>query len=190
MKASFKTILFLLFASSLLGSCTEKCGDPTITPITESDAEWLVYDTPDTIKYTSNTKETVKFVLSNAFTEQIPGEGYSVTDDCIDKQDTQAGRIIQNVSQKWPGMATYVIKRPNNLIVSLVLQGNGSFEIDENNPTYPTLPINGLNYKDVFEIKKDTSSTTKVGDVKQILFNKENGYIKVVYFGGKSIQLQ
>ena len=189
MKASIKTILSLLFASTLFTAC-DKCGEATVTPITESDAEWLVYENQDTIRYTSNTNETVKFILSNAFVENVPAEGYSISDDCIEKLDTQAGRIIQDVKQKWPGMATYILKKPGDLTVSLVLQGNKGINIDENNPTYATKNINGLNYQDVFEIKYDSTSSTKTGELKHLYFNKENGFIEVKYFGGKSLQLQ
>lgn len=186
MKASFKTILCLFFASALLISC-EECGEPTITPITEDDAKWLVYNNQDTIRYTSNTNEQVKFLLSNAFTENVPGEGYSISDDCIEEMNTQAGRIVQDVKQKWPGMATYILKSPNDLRVSLVVQGGPAIEIDENNPTYPTKRINEVNYLNVFEVNKDS---TKVGDLKRIFFNRDSGFIRVEYYGGRTLQLQ
>ena len=184
MKTSVTTLCTLLFGAVLLSSC-DKCGESTITMVTEDDAKWLVYDGKDTIRFVNEANLPVNYVRTRLTSENVPGEGYSLDDKCIDQLDTQVGNIIQDVRSQQPGLATYILRRPNNLTVQLLVEGRGAYEINESTPTYPSLEVDGTVYNNVFEVKKDSTAATSV---KRILFNKEVGFISVELYGGKKLR--
>lgn len=183
MKTPLKALFVCLLSAGFLASC-EQCKAPVVTELNEADTKWLVYNTTDTVRFTDQTNETVKYVLTDAFAERVPGEGYTFADDCIETQDTQAARVIQNVGKKWPGLATYVLRRPEKFQINLIVEGQSSFALQENNPTFPTLEINGQNYQNVYEFKKDSTAS---GSLKRVLFNQNQGYLQVEFYGGKKL---
>ena len=196
MRTTLKASLTLLLGAALFTSC-ETCDTASITPVTDEDKSWLAYTQPlpadgkpDTIRFINDTNAIFKFVRTQLHSAQVPGDGYSYNDKCIDQIDTQASAVIQDVTRKMPGLATYILRKPNDLQVKILVENLGTYEIDEQNPTHPSITIDGEVYQDVFEENVPGNDTDNKGKVKKILFNKEHGFIRVEFYGGKFLQLQ
>ncbi|GAB3203243.1 hypothetical protein ABID22_000958 [Pontibacter aydingkolensis] len=196
MKFTLKTCLALLFGSVLFTSC-ENCKSPSITTFTETDTDWLAYTAdaptdgkPDTIWFTNDAGADIKFTRTQLYANNLPGDGFTFDDKCIDQMNAQAGAIIQDVTRKMPGLATYILKKPNDLQVKLLVEKLGTYEIQEENPTHASLTIDGLTYVDVFEVSIPGNDTDDKGKVKLVYFNKTHGFIRVEFYGGKFLQLQ
>ena len=186
----------LLFGAVLLTSC-ETCETSTITPVTEEDTSWLAYTQPvpaggkpDTIRFTNEANGVTKFIRTQYYTSNVPGEGYSFEDKCIEQLDTQASAVIQDVARKMPGLATYILKKPNELEVKLLVEGLGTYEIQEQTPTHASITIGDNTYLNVFEVNVPGNDTDNPGKVKLVYFNKTQGFIRVEFYGGKFLQLQ
>ncbi len=180
---------------ALLTSC-ENCETPTTAQLTLEDTNWLAYvnpvpsdGKPDTIRFTNEVNATIKFVRTQLHSATVPGDGYSFEDKCIEQMDTQASSVIQDVARKMPGLAVSILRKPADLKVHLLVDGLGVYEIDEQNPTHPSLTVNNKVYANVFEVNVPGNDNDNKGKVKQILFNKTDGFIKVDFYGGKHLQL-
>ncbi|NDK56562.1 hypothetical protein [Pontibacter fetidus] len=188
MKKTVYTIFSVLFGSLFLYSC-ETCDNPTITATTAEDNKWLVYDY---INYYNplfeNEQDSLikSFKFQNFITQNVPGEGSSLTDDCIESLDTQVFAHIADTTKRYPALYTYILKRPDTLEVRVAIENRGDWAIDKENPTYETLEVNGFDYMDVYEINPDS---VKANSVKQILFNKEYGFLKVDFYDGRQLRL-
>jgi hypothetical protein len=163
------------------------CNDCTtsVVQFEESDNEWLVYSQQEELHMVDerDLEQDTVFIFKNSTikSEQVPGEGFGVADACIEQYDTRRASVMQEVSAKkrLPGLSVVALKRPNDLQVSLVVINRGEFPIpDLNTPQYASLPINGVTYQNVFKIVNPDSSSNGVS---RILFNKEYGFLKVVY---------
>lgn len=198
MKITLKTGLALLFGSVILSSC-ENCDTATITPIQEQDIEWLVYDdnymdaVNDTIRYVNKDNKEVKYVRTSVFSNNVPGQGHSFDDKCVEQMDTQAQIIIRDASTsttKMPALATYVLRRPNSFDVKILVDQLGTFDIDEANPTHASLKIGDYTYENVYVVEKTGDETNDKGKLKKLYFNKTFGFIRVEYFGGSTMELK
>lgn len=195
MKTTLKTSLALLFGAAILTSC-ETCENASITPITDEDTSWLSYTKPvpsdgkpDTIRFSNETGAEVKFIRTHLSSSNVPADGYSFDDKCIEKMDTQASAVVQDVTRKMPAMATYILKKPNDLQLKLLVDKLGTYDLDEQNPTHASKEINGITYQNVFEITMNGNDTDDKGKLKKIYFNKAFGFIRVEFYGGKLLQL-
>ncbi|WP_018478556.1 hypothetical protein [Pontibacter roseus] len=181
----FKLAGMFLLATLLFTSCKD-C-DTTVTQVTEDDTKWLVYDRGDTVRFVNENNETVRFTTSVLRADQVPGEGFNVTDNCIEQYDIQAVSIIEDTNKEYPRLATFFLKRPNTFDMALLVEEVGEYEINETQPTYPTATVNNNLYSEVFEVVRTDSSKTT--NLKRILFNKEFGFLSVEYYNGKKLQL-
>ena len=196
MKNKLPLCLALVLGTTILTSC-ENCETPTVTQITTEDTNWLAYvqptpadGKPDTIRFVNEANAPVKYVRTQLQSNQVPGEGYTVTDKCVEKIDIEASAVIQDVKRKMPGLATYILRKPNDLDLKLMVEQLGTFEIDENNPTHPSIELGGLTYHNVFEVSVPGNDTENAGKLKKLFFNKTHGFIRVEFYGGKLLQLQ
>ncbi|WP_242928691.1 hypothetical protein [Pontibacter vulgaris] len=185
MNKILRPVLALAFGSFLLASC-DKC-EPTYTQPTTEDLDWLVYDTKDSIRFVNESNKVFTYLRTNAYTQNIPGAGYSVSDDCIEKMDTQVVNVIQQVKNQQPGLAITILKTPEDLTVNLVVEDRGTYKIDKANPTFATLDLNGFTYNNVFEVKADS---TKATSLKRLLFNKEFGFLSLEMYDGRKLDLK
>jgi hypothetical protein len=176
----------VILSTFLFSSCKEDC-DTTVTQVSEEEAAWLVYSRGDSAHFLNETNQKVSFVNTALLSEQVPGEGFNTSSDCIEQYDVQAFSSIEDPQNKYPGLATYILKRPDNLQVVLVVEERGEFEINEAEPTHATLTINDVAYNNVFEIVKTDS--TKTTNLKRLRFNKEFGFLSAEYYDGKKLQL-
>jgi hypothetical protein len=186
MKNALGSFFLLLSASAVLSSC-EKCGNTVITEPTPEDVEWLVYKPGDTVTFVTETNTRVKYARSGIFAQTIPGEGFTATDECIEKVDVQLRTVMDAVAGTLPSLGTRILNKPEELVVEVNVSNLGVWEINEASPTLDSVAVNGITYRDVHEIKAD--STTADG-AKHILFNKEFGFLKVEFFNGKLLQLE
>lgn len=196
MKIKLKACLALLFGAALLTSC-DTCEKPTVTELTTEDTDWLVYvkpvpanGIPDTVRFVNQANVPVKYVRTQLQSFQVPGEGYSVSDKCVEKIDVEANAVIQDVRGQMPGLATYILRKPNELVVQLLVQQLGVHEIDEKNPTHQSIELGGQTYHQVFEVNVPGNDTDNAGKLKKLYFNKSHGFIRVEFYGGKYLQLQ
>ena len=81
--------------SALLFSSCKDC-DTTVTQVSEEEAKWLVYDRGDSARFVNEKKEIVRFVNTGIRVEQVPGEGFNVSDRCIEHYDVQAASFIED----------------------------------------------------------------------------------------------
>ncbi|MHC2990483.1 hypothetical protein OB13_02385 [Pontibacter sp. HJ8] len=186
MTNSIKLMGAVLLSTFLFSSCQEDC-DTTVTQVSEDEAGWLVYSRGDSAYFINETNQQVNFVNTALLSEQVPGEGFSTTSDCIEQYDVQAFSSIEDPQNKYPGLATYILKKPDTLQVVIVVEERGEFEINEAQPTYATLTINNVAYSNVFEIVKTDS--TKTTNLKRLRFNKQFGFLSAEYYDGKKLQL-
>ncbi|MBC5772919.1 hypothetical protein H8S95_02500 [Pontibacter sp. KCTC 32443] len=186
MKRTYTSIVSLLLGSLFLYSC-ETCENPTITQISEADVAWLAYKENSRVNFENEVGDIAPYKFISAVAQNVPGEGYSLGDDCIEKLDSQASLTIQDTTRKHLNLSTYILRRPDSLTVRLAVQNRGDWPIDKDNPTYPSYDVNGHQYFNVFEVLPDS---TKPNSVKQILFNKEFGFLHVSFYDGKSLTLK
>lgn len=184
MKISLCSFFVLLFATAVLTSC-EKCGDVTITQPTPADAEWLVYRQSDSIRFVNESGDNVVYTRSGIFAQSLPGEGFTATDECIESVNVQIRTVIEDVRSRQPSLSTRILSKPGDLQVEVGVADLGVWEIDEQQPTYESLEVNGRTYSNVHEV---LTNSTQEGGVKRILFNKEFGFLRVEFNGGKILQ--
>lgn len=185
MKKTLTTALMLLAGSTLLFSC-ENCESPTVTEFTEQDYDWLVYERTSRVNFVNEKEETVEYKFGGVVVNNVPGEGYSVSDECIEKLDSQAYLAITDTTNKNLDLFTYMLKRPDEFSVKLSIENRGDWTLDPTSPTHQTYELDGINYTNVYEILPDS---TKPTSVKQILFNKAYGYLYVEFYDGKFLKL-
>ena len=184
MKISLLSFFALLFATAVLTSC-EKCGEVTITKPTAAEAEWLVYKTKDSLRFVTATGDNVVYVRRGIFAQDFPGEGFNATDECIESVDTQIRTVLEDVKNIQPSLSTRIFTKPGDLQVSVGVADQGLWEIQEEDPDYETLEVNGETYNEVHEVVTDN---TTAGTVKRILFNKEFGFLSLEFDGGKVLR--
>ncbi|MDX5419734.1 MAG: hypothetical protein LPK09_11005 [Hymenobacteraceae bacterium] len=175
-----------ILATFLFTSCKD-C-DTTVTQVEDEEAEWLVYDRNDSVTFINEKAEEVLFVNTVLSAQQVPGEGFDISDECIERYDMQGISIIQNTQKSYPGLATYFLKRPDKFEVTLLVENKGEYTIDEDQPTYPTVEVNNTLYTNVFEVIN--TDATKATNMKRLLFNKEFGFLSVEYYDGKKLELK
>lgn len=186
MRRAFNTVFTLLAGSILLFSCKD-CDDPQVTQVTEDDMAWLVYNTTTKVTFVNEKQEDVLYKFAGGAIQNVPGEGYSINDECIDKLDAQAFATLQDSTKKNLNLITYILKKPNQLEVRVGVENRGDWAINTGNPTYSTHEVGGYLYNEVYEILPDS---TKPSDVKRVLFNPTHGFLYVGYYNGKFLELK
>lgn len=185
MKHSLKLAGAFILATFLFTSCKD-C-DTTVTQFDEDDVAWLAYEQNDTVHFLTELGDTVQYRNVGMRAEQIPGEGFNISDDCIERYDVQAYAILEEKTKKSPGLMTYFIKRENSFLVGLAVENNGEFKLDMAAPTYPSLEVNGTPYLNVYEVLQ--TNNTEAGRVKRILFNQSYGFLSIELYGDKKLEL-
>ncbi|RAU81745.1 hypothetical protein [Pontibacter arcticus] len=186
MKVKSLTLGSLLVCSLFLSSC-EDCDSPTVTEVTEADAEWLVYEDPkDTIRFVDEQANVIKYIRTSVRGGNVPGKDTSIDDECYKNLDTQVTVTIEDVKRKSPGLATYVLKRPDDLSIGLAVENRKTYDLDETKPTIEA-EVNGKVYQNVFEL---TPAATNPTDVKRILFTKAEGFIRIEFNDNKFLDRQ
>lgn len=184
MKRSLSSFFLLLLIAAVFTSC-EQCGNVTRSEPTPADAAWLVYRENDSIRFETETNNRVVYTRSGIFASELPGEGFTATDECIDKLNVQIRTLIEDVDSAQPSLSTRITSMPDNLLVELGVANQGFWEIDEQQPTYETLPVNGQEYSNVYEVI--TNGTTANG-VRRILFNQQYGFLSVEFNDGRKLE--
>lgn len=185
MKHLLKLVAVFVFAAFLFTSCKE-C-DVTTTQIEEEDVEWLVYERPDTIHFLTEAGDTVIYRNTLLRAEQIPGEGYNVSDNCIGQFDVQAVSVMEDVERVSPGIAVVFIKRENVFDLSLLVAERGEFKLNLAEPNYETYELNDVIYTDVYQVMSNNANDEK--NVKRILFNKTHGFLSLEFHNDKKLVL-
>lgn len=189
MKHSLKLAGVVMLATLLFTSCKD-C-DTTTTQFDEKDVEWLVYDRGDTIRFLNEGGDTVTYTNAALIAEQVPGEGYNISDNCIGHFDVQAYSVMEDVvknsTTRSPGLATYFLKREKGLEVSVAVNERGEYELNLAQPTYPSVEVNDVLYADVYEVTNNDAS--KATNVKRILFNKQHGFLSLEFHNDKKLEL-
>lgn len=197
MKTTIKTFFLPVLASFFLMGC-EKCANVSISEPTPIDNEWLVYgnakeavadqqrNLKDTIIFLNEDNQTIRYFRTGIYAQSLPGDGYSIEDECIEQLNTQMTNIIEDESKRYPLLATSVLSKPDSLLVRIGVDKSGSWDIDPNGGTLSEKEINGTTYTNVYEL---TGTGTKDTDVKKIYFNKAFGFLEVEFVGNKKLSL-
>jgi hypothetical protein len=186
MKNTLSSFFMLLSATAVLSSC-EQCGNTIVTEPTPEDVEWLVYKPGDTVTFVTETSARVRYARTGIFAQTLPGEGFTATDECIEQVDVQLRTIIDDVAGELPSLGTRILSKPEELVVEVNVSNTGVWEINEASPTLDSVAVNGITYRDVYEIISDSIAAD---GAKHILFNKEFGFLKVEFFNGRLLQLE
>ncbi len=184
--------IVLLFALPALTSC-EKCGNVMLSEPSVADSEWLVYKKNDTITFKTETGSEFRYARTGIYAQNIPGEGFSAEDECIDQIDIQVRTVMEDVNNEQPFLSTRILSKPNDLVVGVSVGEKvndksveiGVWEIDENSPDHDSLAVNQKMYYNVFELNPNDS---KANGVRQILFNKGFGFLRVEFENGKLLE--
>lgn len=185
MKHPLKLVAVFVLATFLFTSCKE-C-DVTTTQLDESDVEWLVYDRPDSIQFLTEAGDTVLYTNSLIRAEQIPGEGYNASDNCIGHFDVQAVSVMEDVDRVSPSIAVFFLKRENLFEVSILVAERGDYKLNLATPNYDVYELNGEVYTNVYEIVNNDASNEK--NVRRILFNKAYGFLSMEFHNNKKLEL-
>src|SRR5690606_23037479 len=102
------------------------------------------------------------FIFEGINVQNVPAEGKSLADDCLDKLDTQVFAKLTDTTNTYPALYTYFLKRPDKTLVRLAVDSRGDWPIDKENPTYANLEVNGFQYQDVFEVTPDSVNRNSV----------------------------
>ncbi|WP_161890791.1 hypothetical protein [Pontibacter russatus] len=191
-KTLYKTLSVLFLAATALTSC-EKCGNVAITEPTPEDSQWLVYQQKDTIPFQTETADVVRYTRTGIYAQNVPGEGLSLEDECIDQVDVQVRTVLEDIADAQPYLSTRILSKPNDLVVELAVGENaadkavelGVWEIDERSPSYDSLEVNDRMYYEVFEVNPES---TAANNVSQLLYNKEFGFLRVAFNSGKKLE--
>ena len=186
MKLSLSSFFILLFATAVVTSC-EQCGNVTIMEPTAADVAWLVYRQKDSIRFETELNENVTYARSGIFAQNIPGEGFSPDDECIENINVQVRTLIEDVKDKQPPLGTRILTKPDDLIVEVSVADQGVWEINEQEPTFASIEVNGKSYSNVYEIKPNS---TAANSVKRILYNQQFGFLSLEFNNGKKLELK
>jgi hypothetical protein len=177
------TFLYLLLGCSLLALSSCKDCSTSVAQFENGENTWTVYNSGAQLFMRDGT-DTVRFVNTRAISEPIPGEGFSLSDACIEQYYTRRVSTMQDPSGRLPGLSVVAIKQPDTIRVSLVVINRAEFLIpDINTPQLATQTINGNTYTNVFDLQDETA-TAPTG-VRRILFNREFGFLQVEYASGR-----
>lgn len=182
----------MLFATAALTSC-EQCGNVLITEPTPEDSQWLVYKLNDTISFKTEANDIVRYARTGIYAQNVPGEGFTMEDECIDQIDVQVRTVIEDVENEQPYLGTRILSKPDDLVVEVAVGENvndkaveiGVWEIDESAASYDSLIVNDQMYYEVFELNPEN---TKANSVSQILYNKGFGFLRVAFYNGKQLE--
>jgi hypothetical protein len=184
MKTTVKSFLLLLFASATLAACDD-CGDISITDPTPEDMQWLVYGTTrDTALFSNEDGDTLTYLRTGIYPQNVPGDGYSISDDCIEQRNTQVTNIIEDKDRKMPYLGTFILKKPDSLIVRVGVGNKNAWEIKGTDETQQ-VTVGEKTYSDAYVLKADSTADGP----KEVYFNKQDGFLKVEFYGGKKLEL-
>ncbi len=90
MTNSLKLAGIFILATLLFASCKD-C-DTTVTQVSEEEAKWLVYNRGDSARFVNEKNQIVRYVNTGIRADQVPGEGFNVSDDCIEASSVESCR--------------------------------------------------------------------------------------------------
>jgi hypothetical protein len=175
-----------ILAALLFSSC-KKCDPTTSTEMNEDDVKWLVYDRGDTVFFQNESGDSVTYVNTILRAENVPGEGYNMSDECISHFDVQAYSVIQDTKQEYPAIMSFFLKTETKFDLILAVNNSGEQKVDVTQPTHATYEINETTYNNVFEVVK--TDDAKGQNLKRLLFNQEHGFLSVELFDGRKLEL-
>lgn len=181
------TYFSLGFLCSLL--LLSSCNDCTtsVAQFENGDSDWVVYGTGDTLRMVDEQNNAFTFVNTRVSSDPVPGEGFAVSDACIEQYDTRRASVMQETSQpirRLPGLTVIARRRPNDIQVSLVAVNRGELLIpDINTPQHAQLDINGFTYSNVYEVVNEAPAPD---GLRRVLFNREYGFLQVEYAAGET----
>ncbi|OKL38443.1 hypothetical protein [Pontibacter flavimaris] len=184
MKTTVKSFFLLMFASATLASC-ENCGEISITEPTAEDSQWLVYGTGDTALFRNEEGDTLTYLRTGIYAQNVPGDGFSVTDDCIDQRNTQVTNIIEDKERKQPYLGTYILKKPDSLIVKIGVGSKSAWEIKSSDVTQE-VTVGETVYPEAYVF---AGTTTTADEPRTVYFTKDEGFVYVEMNNGKKLEL-
>ncbi|MCX2741093.1 hypothetical protein [Pontibacter anaerobius] len=188
MKTTVKSFFLLMFASATLAAC-DNCGDISITEPSTEDSQWLVYGTGDTALFRNEAGATITYLRTGIYAQNVPGDGYSISDDCIDKRNTQVTNIIEDKERKMPYLGTYILKKPDSLIVKIGVGNKNAWDIKDTDQTQTVTVGEGesqITYNNAYVFEADS---TAADSPKEVYFSKDKGFLKVELYNGKKLEL-
>lgn len=168
-----------------LGACND-C-TTSVATFENGDSNWTVYNARDTLLMVDDTDIVRVFVNSRVNSDVVPGEGFDVTDACIEQYYTRRSSVMQHAASPrlFPALTVVALKSPETVFINLVVAQRADLPIpDINTPQHAQLTLEGVTYQNVFDINSDDSDSN---DVKRILFNREFGFLHVEFTNGRTL---
>lgn len=183
MKTTVKSFFLLMFASATLAAC-DNCGDISITDPTPEDMQWLVYGNGDTALFRNELGDTVMYLRTGIYPQNVPGDGYSISDDCIEQRNTQITNIIEDKDRRMPYLGTFILKKPDSLFVRIGVGNKNAWDLKTATDELQEVTVGETPYN-AYVFKADSTA----GGPKEVFFNKQDGFLKVEFYGGKKLEL-
>jgi len=183
MKKALTLALSLFCTAALLSSC-EQCGTPVITEPTAADSAWLVYAKEDSAIFEDKAGNRIKYTATDSISQTVLGADVDPGSNCFDKLDTNSIVILKDKAKVFPALATFIYKTPTKLEVRLAVESSEEKVLTIDSPTYASKVINGVTYENVYEV---TMQKLKDYSAKQVLFNKEYGFLYIELHNGKTL---
>lgn len=173
-----------MFASATLAACDD-CGDITVTEPTIEDTEWLVYGSGDTALFRNGNGDTITYLRTGIYAQSVPGDGFSISDDCIEERNTQVTNIIEEKNRSLPYLGTFILKKPDSLVVKIGVGNKSAWEIRPTDETQE-VTVGETTYPDAYVFE---GSTTTAEEPKTVYFNKTKGFLYVELNNGTTLEL-
>lgn len=186
----FTPFLLMLFSAVFLFSC-EDCDSVSIHEPVDQELDWLVYAQNDSALFelytTADDEEpdTILYRRTGIYADNVPGDGYSIEDDCIEQLNTQVTNIVEDKARSQPFLATYILTKPDSLTIKIGVGNKETWTLDQSTATTQET-IGELTFNNVYTL---TGKSTDADQVKTVLFNKEFGFLKITFNNGKYLSL-
>lgn len=182
------SFLYLILCCATLGLSSCNNCESVVSQFENGDSTWTVYNQGDTLRMVDNTDTVRVFINSQVNSELIPADGFSLSDECIEQYYTRRTSIMQHASnpRRFPGLTVVALRTPETIRVNLVVVNRGDFPIpDINNPQLDELTLEGVTYRDVFDLTVEEPGTPS--GLSRIQFNREFGFLHVEYADGRTL---
>jgi hypothetical protein len=182
---AYSTIFSLAAAAFLL--LFSSCNDCTtsVAQFENGDSDWTVYEARDTLLMVDRTNIVRVFVNTRVNSDPVPGDGFDVTDPCIEQYYTRRSSVMQHASSPrlFPALTVVALKTPETVRINLVVAQRADLPIpDINSPQHAQYTLEGVTYQNVFDIINEESGPDGVS---RILFNRDFGFLRVEFADGR-----
>jgi hypothetical protein len=186
-RKAYSAVFGLTVAVSLL--LFSSCNDCTtsVARFGEDDSDWTVYEARDTLLMVDDTDIVRVFVSTRVNSDPVPGDGFDVTDPCIEQYYTRRSSVMQHAASPrlFPALTVVALKTPETVRINLVVAQRADLPIpDIDTPQHAEYTLEEVTYQNVYDITNEESGPD---GVQRILFNRTYGFLRVEFADGRTL---